>query len=205
VSFFCCPWCCLSFLYLRLLITRYVFLNFYHPVVTRYWFLCYSVAHNMSPSLCAYVFTVYNRTVLKNGSCCTVRPGKVSCLQKFRHFWMIIRDLLFESGSTEATKINKILQRYVIYISDQITVPYLNTETEKSSFKHRGWYVFAWRKGVKIKFFSTYFLNYVKYVLTIWWNRRRRFQIKENMTVSALIFLTTGAFNIVLHSTSLYT
>jgi hypothetical protein len=39
---------------------------------------------------------------------------------------MIIRDLFFESGSTEATK---ILQRYVIYISDQITVPYLNTET----------------------------------------------------------------------------
>ena len=73
--------------------------------------------------------TVYNRTVLKNGSCCTVRPGKVSCLQKFRYFWMIIRDLFFESGSTEATKIQKILQRYVIYISDQITVPYLNTET----------------------------------------------------------------------------
>jgi len=55
VYFFCCPWCCLSFLYLRLLITPYVFLNYYHPVVTRYWFLCYSVAHNMSPSLCAYV------------------------------------------------------------------------------------------------------------------------------------------------------
>jgi hypothetical protein len=42
---------------------------------------------------------------------------------------MIIRDLFFENGSTEATKIQKILQRYVIYISDQITVPYLNTET----------------------------------------------------------------------------
>jgi hypothetical protein len=69
--------------------------------------------------------TVHNRTVLKNESCCTVRPGKVSCLQKFRHFWMIIHDLFFESGS----KIKKILQRYVIYISDQITVPYLNTET----------------------------------------------------------------------------
>ena len=49
--------------------------------------------------------------------------------QKFRHFWMIIRDLFFESGSTEATKIKKILQRYVIYISDQITVPCLYTET----------------------------------------------------------------------------
>jgi hypothetical protein len=42
---------------------------------------------------------------------------------------MIIRDLFFESRSTEATKIKKILQRYVIYISGQITVPYLNTET----------------------------------------------------------------------------
>ena len=40
----------------------------------------------------------------------------------------------------------------------------------KSSFKHREWYVFARRKGVKIYFFSTYSLNYVKYVLTIWWN-----------------------------------
>jgi hypothetical protein len=54
--------------------------------------------------LCIIIITVYNRTVLKNGSCCTVRPGKVSCLQKFRHFWMIIRDLFFESGSTESTK-----------------------------------------------------------------------------------------------------
>jgi hypothetical protein len=44
---------------------------------------------------------------------------------------------------------------------------------------------------------------YVKYVLTIWWNRHRPFQCKENMTVNALISLTTGAFNIVLHSTSL--
>jgi hypothetical protein len=34
---------------------------------------------------------------------------------------VIIRDLFFESGSTEATKIKQILQRYVIYISDQIT------------------------------------------------------------------------------------
>jgi hypothetical protein len=33
---------------------------------------------------------------------------------------MIIRDLFFESESTEATKIKQILQRYVIYISDQI-------------------------------------------------------------------------------------
>jgi hypothetical protein len=89
--------------------------------------------------------TVYNRTVLKNGSCCTVRSGKVSCLQKFRHFWMIIRDLFFESGSTEATQINKILQRYVIYIS-----ALFEHWNWKSSFKHRGWYVFARRKGAKI-------------------------------------------------------
>jgi hypothetical protein len=47
---------------------------------------------------------------------------------------MIIRDLFFESGSTEATKLKKILQRYVIYISDQITVPYLNTETGNRRF-----------------------------------------------------------------------
>ena len=146
-----------------------------------------------------------NQTVFKNGSCCTVWPGKVSCLQKFQHFWMIIRDLFFESGSTEATKIKKILQRYVIYISDQITVPYLNIETENRRLNIGGWYVFARRKGVKIYFFSTYSLNYmyVKYVLTIWWNRHRPFQCKENMTVNALISLTTGAFNIVLHSTSL--
>jgi hypothetical protein len=82
---------------------------------------------------------------------------------------MIIRDLVFESGSTEAAKIKKILQRYVIYISDQITVPYLNIETENRRLNIGGWYVFARRKGVKIYFFSTYSLNYmyVKYVLTI--------------------------------------
>ena len=102
---------------------------------------------------------MYNRTVLKNGSCRAVRPGKVSCLQKFRHFWMIIRDLFSESGSTEATKINKILQRYVIDISDQITAPYLNTETRNrrlsivdipSTMLKRRFPVLARRKGVKI-------------------------------------------------------
>jgi hypothetical protein len=66
---------------------------------------------------------------------------------------MIIRDLVFESGSTEAAKIKKILQRYVIYISDQITVPYLNIETENRRLNIGGWYVFARRKGVKIYFF----------------------------------------------------
>ena len=50
-------------------------------------------------------------------------------LAEISTFLEIIRDLFFESGSTEATKIKQILQRYVIYISDQITVPYLNTET----------------------------------------------------------------------------
>jgi len=65
---------------------------------------------------------------------------------------MIIRDLFFESGSIEATKKKKkkILQRYVIYISDQITVPYLNTETGNGRLNIGGWYVFARRKGVKM-------------------------------------------------------
>ena len=62
---------------------------------------------------------------------------------------MIIRDLFFESRSTEATT-KKLLQRYVIYISDQITVPYLNTETGNRRLNIVGWYVFARRKGVKI-------------------------------------------------------
>jgi hypothetical protein len=48
---------------------------------------------------------------------------------------MIIRDLFFESGPIEATKIKIKLQRYVIYISDQIMVPYLNTETGKVYWK----------------------------------------------------------------------
>ena len=94
--------------------------------------------------------TVYNRTVLKNGSCCTVRPGKVSCLQKFRHFWMIIRDLFFESGSTEATKIKKNtakLCHLYFWSNNSALFEHWNW---KSSFKHRGWYVFARRKGVKI-------------------------------------------------------
>jgi hypothetical protein len=146
-------------------------------------------------TLARLVYTVYNRTVLKNGSCCTVRPGKVSCLQKFRHFWMIIRDLFFESGSTEATKILKNTAKvcHLYFWSNNSAL--FEHWNWKSSFKHRGWYVFARRKGVKIYFFSNYSLNYVKYVLTIWWNRHRRFQCKENMT---------DAFNIVLHSTSLY-
>jgi hypothetical protein len=67
-----------------------------------------------------------------------------------------------------------------------------------------GWYVFARRKGLKIYFLVTNSLYYVKYFLTIWWNRHRRFQCKENMTVNAPIFFTTGAFNIVLRCTSLY-
>jgi hypothetical protein len=65
---------------------------------------------------------------------------------------MIIRDLFFESGSTEATKIKKILQRYVIYISDQITVPYLNIETGNRRLNIGRGYAFARRKGLKIIF-----------------------------------------------------
>jgi hypothetical protein len=64
---------------------------------------------------------------------------------------MITRDLFLESGSTEATKINKILQRYVIYISDQITVLYLNIETGNRRLNIDGWYVFA----LKIFIFSS--------------------------------------------------
>ena len=101
-------------------------------------------------------------------------------------------------------KLKIILQMYVIYISDQITVPYLNIETGSRRLNIGGWYVFARRKGLNIYFFFTNSLNYVKYFLTIWWNRHRRFQCKENMTVNAPIFLTTGAFDIVLHCTSLY-
>ena len=63
---------------------------------------------------------------------------------------MIIRDLFFESGSTEATKIKIKLQRYAIYICDQIMVPYLNTETGNRRLNIGGWYEFARRKGVKI-------------------------------------------------------
>jgi hypothetical protein len=44
----------------------------------------------------------------------------------------------------------KILQRYVIYISDQITVPYLNIETGNRRLNIGGWYVFARREGLKM-------------------------------------------------------
>jgi glutaredoxin len=53
---------------------------------------------------------------------------------------MIIRDVFFESGSTEATKKN-------MENSDQITVPYLNIETRNRRLNIGGWYVFAGRKG----------------------------------------------------------
>ena len=94
--------------------------------------------------------TVNNRTVLKNGSCCTVRPGKVSCLQKIRHFWVIIIDLFFESGSNEATKIKKNTAKvcHLYFWSNNSAL--FEHWNWKSSFKHRGWYVFARRKGVKI-------------------------------------------------------
>jgi hypothetical protein len=62
---------------------------------------------------------------------------------------MIIHDLFFDSGSTEAAKIKKILQRYVIYISDHITVTYLNIETGNRRLNIGGWYVFARRKGLR--------------------------------------------------------
>ena len=66
---------------------------------------------------------------------------------------MIIRDLFFENGSTEATKIKKkILQRYVIYISDQITVPYLNIETGNRRLNIVDG-MFSLEEGLKIYFF----------------------------------------------------
>ena len=40
-------------------------------------------------------------------------------------------------------KLKKILQRYVIYISDQITVLYLNIETRNRRLNIGGWYVFV--------------------------------------------------------------
>ena len=64
-------------------------------------------------------------------------------------------------------KLKIILQRYVIYISDQITVSYLNIETGNRRLNIGGWYVFARKKGLKIYFFFTNSLNYVKYFLTI--------------------------------------
>jgi hypothetical protein len=62
---------------------------------------------------------------------------------------MIIRDFFIESWSTEAKKIKEILQRYVIYISDLITVPYSNIETGNRRLNIDEWYVFARRKGFK--------------------------------------------------------
>ncbi len=56
-------------------------------------------------------------------------------------------------------KLKRILQIYVIYISDQITVPYLNIETGNRRLNIGGWYVFARRKGLKIYFFLHEFLK----------------------------------------------
>ena len=103
------------------------------------------------------LITVYNRTVLKNGSCCTVRPGKVSCLQKFRHFWMIIRDIFFVSGSTEATKKKKNIAKVChLYFWSNNTALFEHWNW-KSSFKHRGWYVFTRRKGKHLIFLHLFF------------------------------------------------
>jgi hypothetical protein len=121
-----------------------------------------------------FVSTLYSQTVFKNRSCYTVRPGNVSCLQKFQHFWMIIRDLFFESGSIEATKIKintaKVCHLY-FWSNNSALFEHWNW---KSPFKHRWMVCFRSKKGVK------------------------------NLFLNALIFPTTGAFNIVLHWTSLY-
>jgi hypothetical protein len=98
--------------------------------------------------------TVYNRTVFKNGSCCTVRPGKVSCLQKFQYFWMIIRDLFFVSGSTEATKIKKNTAKvcHLYFWSNNSAL--FEHWNWKSPFKHMWMVCFRSKKGVKKKKFS---------------------------------------------------
>jgi hypothetical protein len=49
----------------------------------------------------------------------------------------------------------------------QITVPYLNIENGNRRLNIGRWYVFARIKGLKIYFFSTNSLNYVKYFLLI--------------------------------------
>ena len=146
---------------------------------------------------------MYNRTVLKNGSCCTVDQVRLVACRNFDIFgWLsVIYSLKVDQARQQNKKISANVCHLYFWSNNSALFEHWNW---KSSFKHRRWYVFARRKGVNISFFSTYSLNYVKYVLTIWWNRHRRFQCKENMTVSALIFLTTGTFHIVLHSTSLY-
>ena len=53
------------------------------------------------------ILTVYNRTVFKNGSCCTVRLGNASCLQKIQHFWMIIRNLFLKVDQPKQQKLKK--------------------------------------------------------------------------------------------------
>ena len=111
-------------------------------------------------------YTVYNRTVLKNGSCCTVRPGKASCLQKFLddYPWFILWKWINRSNKNKKNTA-KVCHLY-FWSNNTALFEHWNW---KSSFKHRGWYVFARRKGLKIYFFSTNSLNYGKYFLTIWW------------------------------------
>ena len=89
--------------------------------------------------------TVYNRTV--------------SCLQKFEHFWMIIRDLFFESGSTEATKIKKNTAKvcHIYFLSNNSAL--FEHWNLKSPFKHRWMVCFRSKKGVKNLFFLHEFLK----------------------------------------------
>jgi hypothetical protein len=88
-----------------------------------------------------------------------VWPGNVSCLQKFQHFWMIIHDLFFESGSTEATKIKKNTAKvcHLYFWSNNSAL--FEHWNWKSLFKHRWMVCFRSKKGVKNLFFLHEFLK----------------------------------------------
>ena len=74
----------------------------------------------------------------------------VSCLQKFQHFWMIILDLFFESGSTEATKIKLFICHLYFWSNNCALSVHWNW---KSPFKHRWMECFHSKKGGKNLFF----------------------------------------------------
>jgi hypothetical protein len=88
-----------------------------------------------------------------------VWPGNISCLQKFQHFWMIIRDLFFESESTEATKIKKNTAKvcHLYFWSNNSAL--FEHWNWKSPFKHRWMVCFRSKKGVKNLFFLHEFLK----------------------------------------------
>ena len=96
-----------------------------------------------------YNYTVYNRTFFKNGSCYTIRPGTVSCWQKFLHFWMIIRDLFFEKwiNRSNENKKNTAKVCHVYFWSNNSAL--FEHWNWKSTFKHRWMVCFRSKKGSK--------------------------------------------------------